>query len=474
VVLATLRDISERKQVATQILQMARHDGLTGLANRAVFMEAVQQAIARAKRGGKDFAVLYLDLDRFKDVNDTLGHPVGDELLKAVAERLRSSAREIDTVARFGGDEFAVIAADIGEPADAAILAEALIASLSAPFSIEGNDIRSGASIGISIFGADDPDAETLLSHADVALYRAKSEDRGGYRFFTEAMDSDVRTRVTLSTELREAIFGGQLFLVYQPQVEIATGKIVGVEALVRWRHPARGILGPDLFIPVAEKSGLILALGHWVLMESCRQAKVWIDAGVAPPRMAVNFSAMQFKRPVELELDIAASLAGTGLPAQRLELELTETALMEASRAHNDVLMRLRQTGVRFAIDDFGTGFSSLDYLRRYPADRVKIAQIFVRQITTDAGSAAIVKAIIGLARELGMMSIAEGIETAEQLALLEGWGCQEAQGYFFARPLEPDKILPLLLRGRILVPTVLAGRERKKVALGASRSRG
>jgi len=322
-----------------------------------------------------------------------------------------------------------------------------LIKSMSEPFSIQGNDIRSGASIGISVFGPEEPDAETLLSHADVALYRAKSEGRGSFRFFTDAMDEEVRTRVTLSTELREAIAAGQLFLLYQPQVDIGTGEIVGVEALARWRHPERGVVGPDVFIPVAEKSGLILALGHWVLLESCRQAKAWMDAGIAPARIAVNLSAMQFKRPIELEMDIAASLAETGLPAERLELELTETVLMEASREHNDVLLRLRQSGIRFAIDDFGTGYSSLDYLRRYPADRVKIAQVFVAQIAFDAGSAAIVKAIIGLARELGMVSIAEGVETAEQLELLQSWGCHEVQGYYFAKPVEPEELVDSIL---------------------------
>jgi diguanylate cyclase (GGDEF)-like protein len=456
-----LRDISERKQAAAQIVQMARYDGLTGLANRAVFMEAVEHAIARVKRGGKTFAVLYLDLDRFKDVNDTLGHPVGDELLISVAERLRSHAREVDTVARFGGDEFAVIVADVSEPADAAILADTLIKSMSEPFSIQGNDIRSGASIGISVFGPEEPDAETLLSQADVALYRAKSEGRGSFRFYTDAMDEEVRTRVTLSTELREAIAAGQLFLLYQPQVDIASGEIVGVEALARWRHPERGIIGPDVFIPVAEKSGLILSLGHWALLESCRQAKAWMDAGIAPARIAVNLSAMQFKRPIELEMDIAGSLAETGLPAERLELELTETVLMEASRVHNDVLLRLRQSGIRFAIDDFGTGYSSLDYLRQYPADRVKIAQVFVGQIAFDAGSAAIVKAIIGLARELGMVSIAEGVETAEQLELLRSWGCHEVQGYYFAKPVEPEEILPLLLRGKLHQSKAVVGSE-------------
>ena len=460
VVLATLRDISERKNAHAQIERMARYDGLTGLANRGVFMEVVQQAIAHAGRGGRTFAVLYLDLDHFKDVNDTLGHPVGDELLKSVAARLLSNARETDIVARFGGDEFAVIAADLNEPADAAILADALIKSLREPFSIQGNDIRTGASLGISVFGPEEPDAETLLSHADVALYRAKSEGRGAYRFFTDSMDAEVRTRVGLTTELREAIAAGQLFLLYQPKVDTETGRITGVEALARWRHPERGVLGPDIFIPIAEKSGLIVALGHWALLEACRQAKEWLDAGLAPVGVAVNLSAVQVKRPLELEGDIAAILAKTGLPSEMLELELTETVLMEASREHNDFLLRLRQRGIKLAIDDFGTGYSSLDYLRRFPVDRIKIAQTFVRQIVTVAGSAAIVKATIGLARELGIAVIAEGVATEGELALLRSWGCREVQGFYFARPLLPEDLAPLLRCGTIRQPQAVSAR--------------
>jgi diguanylate cyclase (GGDEF)-like protein/PAS domain S-box-containing protein len=454
------RDITARKLADAQILRMARYDGLTGLANRTVFMERVRQAIARAKRGGKGFAVLYLDLDHFKDVNDTLGHPVGDELLKSVAARLLSHAREIDTVARFGGDEFAVVVADIGEPADAAILADTLIKALGDPFSIGGSEIRTGASVGISVYGADQPDAETLMSQADVALYRAKGEGRGDYRFFTDAMDTEVQTRVTVSGELRQAIAGGQLFLVYQPQVEMETGRITGVEALVRWRHPERGVLGPGEFVSVAEKSGLILGLGHWVLLEACRRAKAWLDAGIAPGRVAVNLSGVQFKRPIELEKDITAVLAETGFPPSMLELELTETVLMEASLEHNDVLLRLRRSGITLAIDDFGTGYSSLDYLRRFPADRIKIAQNFVGRITTVPGNAAIVKATIGLARELGMMVIAEGVDSDEQLSLLRGWGCRDAQGFYFSEPLDRVDIEPLLRRGKILRPDAARAR--------------
>jgi diguanylate cyclase (GGDEF)-like protein/PAS domain S-box-containing protein len=443
------RDITERRQADALLLKSARCDALTGLPNRVDFMEAVEQAIARTKRGGQSFAVLYLDLDQFKDVNDTLGHSVGDELLKAVAERLRSQTRETDVVARFGGDEFAVMVADVGEPEAAAFLAGKLIDALTQPFVVQGNDICSGASIGVSVFGADEPNAETMLTRADLALYRAKSDGAGDYRFFTDAMDADVRARVTLVAELREAIPSGQLFLEYQPQVEIVTGRITGVEALVRWRHPTRGVLAPGFFIPAAEKSSLIALLGRWVLREACQQAKAWLDAGVSLRVMAVNLSAVQFKRTFELEKDVRDILAETGLPAQQLELELTETVLMAASREHNDFLERLRANGVRIAIDDFGVGYSSLDYLRQFPVDRIKIAQAFVEDIASVLGSAAIVRATIGLARELCISVIAEGVETTKQLDLLSAWGCREAQGYYFAKPLSVQEMTSLLRRG-------------------------
>jgi len=448
------RDVTRDKQEAAQALRMARFDGLTGLANRSVFVEALERAVVAAKRGVKGFAVIYLDLDHFKDVNDTLGHPVGDALLKDVADRLRLNARESDTVARFGGDEFAVVVTGIGEPADAAIVADKLIDALCKPYSIQGNEIYSGASIGIDIYGPESADAETLLSHADVALYRAKSEGRGGYRFFTDEMDQTVRTRVALGTELHAALDGGQLFLLYQPQVAVASGRITGVEALLRWRHPRRGILTPELFIPVAERIGIMVKLGHWVLLQACRQAKTWFDAGGEPIRTSVNLSALQFQSPLALETDIAAILAETGLPPRLLELELTETILMNASREHSDLVPRFHRVGVTIAIDDFGTGYSSLEYLRRFPVDRIKIAQVFVLHLETIRGDVAIVKAIIGLARELGIKVIAEGVETREQLELLKGWGCAEAQGFYFARPLAAEDVTNLLSQGRLLEP--------------------
>jgi diguanylate cyclase (GGDEF)-like protein len=435
--------VSRERRLGEKLVTASRHDGLTGLPNRKVFMEAVQRAMESKE---PNFAVLYLDLDHFKDVNDTLGHPVGDVLLCLVAERLQSKVKQSDMVARFGGDEFAVIVTGVSESVLIERVAAELVAAMGSPFSVQGNTVVPGVSIGIATYEPSDIDAEVLLSHADVALYCAKCDGRGRYRFFTAAMDEDVRSRVLMSSELRQAIASDQLFLCFQPQFEIETSRLIGLEALVRWRHPERGVLAPREFIPVAENTGLIVPLGRWVLREACRQGKAWLDAGGLSVSIAVNVSAWQFKMAHELEQDIASSLASSGFPAESLELELTETGLMEASLEHRDCLSRLRKTGIRFAIDDFGTGYSSLDYLRRYPADRVKIAQEFVKSVSVDPESAVIVKAIIGLSQDLGMVAIAEGVETGEQLELLKAWGCREAQGYYFARPLPPQEAWSLL----------------------------
>ena len=444
-----LRDISERKRTEAEILRMARFDGLTGLANRGLFAEALQQAIARVRRGERGFAVLYLDLDHFKDVNDTLGHPVGDRLLQAVAERLRSCGRQTDTIARFGGDEFAILQSDIEDATSAGLLAGKLVTLLGEPFSLDGNEVRTAASIGIAVYSDADPGAETLLGHADIALYKAKSEGRGTFRFFTDAMDVDVRTRVRLSDELRHALASNELFLVYQPQVDIATGRIVGLEALVRWHHPERGVIGPATFVPVAERSGLVVTLGEWVLRSACRQTRLWLDEGIAPDVVAINVSPLQFKAPQELERSIIQALEHSGVPPERLELELTETALMEASRDHNALLARLRGRRLRLSIDDFGTGYSSLDYLRKFPVDRIKLAQTFISGIAAINGDAAIVKAALGLARELGLGVIAEGLETSEQRDLLSTWGCVHAQGNYFSKPVTAEEMTALLRHG-------------------------
>ncbi len=469
-------DVTERKLAEEQIARMARYDSLTGLLNRRVFVEVLEHTIAQARRCGTSFAVLYLDLDHFKDINDTLGHPVGDVLLEMVADRLRANVRKLDTVARFGGDEFAIILTDVEDPANAALVAGRLldaiagradfqqdvelvaagvagniVTAISEPMLIQANRIHPSVSVGIAVFGPDSPDAETMLSRADVAVYRAKAEQRGTYRFFTDGMDGEIRARVRMGTELRDAISLKQFFLMYQPQVDIAAGRIAGLEALVRWHHPTLGILGPGRFIPEAERNGLIVPLGRWIIGEACRQARLWLDAGIAPRVVAVNLSGTQFTMPLELEKEIAAAVAEAGVPPRRLELELTESVLMKASRDHNDVLMRLRNNGHRIAIDDFGSGYSSLDYLRKYPVDRIKIAQTFIADIGIEAGNDAIVRAALGLARELNIEVVVEGVETLAQLDLLRSWGARIVQGYYFSRPLPAPEVTALLEIGMI-----------------------
>ncbi len=440
-----------RKHAETQIEQMATHDALTGLPNRRLFIEALNLNIGRAKRAGAPFAVLYLDLDRFKDVNDILGHTMGDRLLQAVAQRLRANVRAIDTVARFGGDEFAAIAIEIHEPDDAAAVAEKILTALRVPFPLDGKDVRTGASVGIAVYGPDSPDAESLLSHADVALYKAKDDHRGSYRFYTEAMDVEVHARVRQEAELAEALASHQLFVVYQPQIVVATGAFAGLEALVRWQHPARGVLLPGTFIGAAERSGLIVELGHFVLSETCRQMSVWREAGIAPPLVSVNVSAMQFKTPFELEGAIAKLLAKHVVPPGMLELELTESVLMEASLERNSTLVTLRAMGLRIAIDDFGNGYSSFDYLRRFHVDRMKIPDNFIRDLCTEPINASIVRATLGLAHELNIEVVAEGVETIEQVELLESFGCKIIQGFYYAKPLDAIEVTRLLRVGSI-----------------------
>lgn len=437
-------------KLAAKVRYAARHDSLTGLVNRRVFVEELQQRIA--EKTYKGVAVLYLDLDHFKDVNDTLGHSAGDELLCAVAARLNNQVRRGDRVGRFGGDEFAIILGAKNIAAEAEKFAGRLITALREPYEINGNHIRSSASIGVAICKSRNDDAERLMSYADIALYQAKKDDRGSHKLFTEVMDTEIRDRVSVNAELREALDTDQLYLEYQPQVNIQSRRITGVETLVRWRHPQRGVLEAAQFVPLAERTGLLLPIDRWVLREACRQGRAWLDAGISLDRLAVNISAQHFKRARELERDILGALSETGFPPECLELELTETGVMAASREQDGVLSQLRQQGIRLSIDDFGTGYCSLDYLRRYPADRVKIASAFITQIVSDPGSATIVRAITALANELGMVPIAEGIETADQLEKVKECLCPEGQGFYFARPLGLNAITPLLQRGRIL----------------------
>jgi diguanylate cyclase (GGDEF)-like protein/PAS domain S-box-containing protein len=431
------RDITQRKAAEQTIIELARTDALTGLPNRVAFLDRLRLAFARAKRGTKPFAVLYLDIDRFKDINDTLGHPAGDALLKVAAERLKACVRQTDMVARFGGDEFAVLQEDLANVAGAEVLAAKICRALAAPLSINGNQIHSGASIGIVPYQDEVDDPEAMMSKADLALYRAKSEGRDRYRFHMRELDEKVRERVKIGEGLHAAIENKELELYYQPQVELASGCLVGFEALIRWNHPERGLLLPDQFIPIAESNGSILQVGQWVIERACRQIAAWRRQRIAPAFVAVNVSTVQFKLASNFDGLVAASLAKYGVAPEQLELELTESVLMEATQRHCEEFERLRRLGVHIAIDDFGTGYSSLAYLRSFSVSRLKIDRRFVAGVITNSDDATIVQAIIGLARALGIEVVAEGVETAEQCEFLISAGCQFGQGYHFGRPL-------------------------------------
>ena len=445
-------DISERKAAEAKIVEVARTDVLTGLPNRLAFIEQLGIAFAAAKRGGTPFAVLSLDLDSFKDLNNTLGHPMGDKLLKLVAERLGHDVRSSDLVARFGGDEFAVLQRGAADPADAGLLADRICKDLKSPFELEGNIIRISASIGICMFDAALADSVDMLTHADLALYRAKEAGRDRFAFHSDDLDRIVRERVSITEDLHAALErGGELEVYYQPQVEMVSGRIVGVEALVRWNHPKRGQIMPTDFIPIAEKTGVIKALGGWVLNESCRQMSCWRNEGIAPPVIAVNISAVQLMTNLEFDKEIARILSKWGLRPGDLELELTESVLMETTKERQGLLGRIWQSGVRIAIDDFGTGYSSFNYLRNYQINRLKIAQQFIFGLPGNSDDVAITRATLSLAGEFRIEVIAEGVETAEQAAFLVSLGCKYAQGFYFSTPLPVDSVTSLLRRGRV-----------------------
>ena len=441
---ATYEDVTERRRAEERLAHMAHHDALTGLPNRVLFREHTRRALARARRGG-GLAVMCLDLDRFKPVNDTLGHPVGDALLRAVADRLRACAREADLVARLGGDEFAVVQeAASSQPADATGLARRLVEALAAPFEVEGHQVVVGASVGVALVVDAPDDADSLLKCADLALYRAKADGRGTWRFFEAGMDARMQARRALEMDLRRALADGQLEVFYQPLVEAGRGGVSGFEALLRWRHPARGMVPPAAFIPLAEEIGLIGPIGIWALRQACAAVASW----PGDLKVAVNLSAAQF-RDRALADEVARALADTGLHPARLELEVTESLLLADDEGVLAMLHELRALGVRIAMDDFGTGYSSLSYLRRFPFDKIKIDQSFVRGLGEREDCAAIVRAVVGLGRALGMAVNAEGVETAEQFAALRAEGCGEVQGYLFSKPL-PAAEIPALLRRR------------------------
>jgi diguanylate cyclase (GGDEF)-like protein/PAS domain S-box-containing protein len=458
-VLAIVRDNTTRKELERQLAHQAFHDGLTGLPNRVLFMDRLSHALVRAARSRRAVAVLFLDLDRFKVINDSLGHDVGDQVLIAVSQQLARTIRAGDTVARLGGDEFTVLLEDIADPSEARAVAERIMAALQTPFALAGHEVCITTSIGIAFSAAGQTGAEDLVRDADAAMYRGKSTGKARYEIYDSTMHARALERLQLEEELRHGIERGELRVHYQPKIELATGRIAGVEALVRWQHPDRGLISPADFVALAEETGLILPLGRWVLAEACRQARCWQDRypDRPPLTVSVNLSVRQFQHPSLVE-DVARVLRQTGLEPGRLVLEITEGIVMEAAEASSAALQRLKDLGVRLAIDDFGTGYSSLSYLKRFPVDMLKIDRSFVDGLGRDPGDAAIIHAVTGLAHTLGLKVTAEGIETADQLVRLRLAGCDLGQGYYFSRPLPIEAVDALLAKGSCALGARLA----------------
>ncbi len=446
--LAMARNITERKQAEYEIQQLAYYDTLTGLPNRALFRDRLNQALAQASRDSRQVGVLFLDLDRFKEVNDTLGHSTGDELLKAVAGRLENCMRRSDTVSRLGGDEFVLSLSSMTLDEDIATIAQKIQNALAEPLLIDGQELFSTCSIGIAIYPTDGEDVDTLLKNADIAMYQAKEQGRNNYQFFSRETNVKAVERLLLETSMRHALERNEFFLYYQPQVNLITGRIIGMEALLRWRHPDLGLLSPAKFIPLAEESGLIIPIGEWVLRAACARTKAWQDAGGLPLRVAVNLSGYQFRQSNLVEM-VEEVLGETGLDPRCLELELTESAIMDSPERAAMTLRRLKELGLSLAIDDFGTGYSSLSHLKQFPLDRLKIAQFFVRDITTNPDDAAIAEAIIAMAHSLKLQVIAEGVEQRDQMDFLLSRGCEEMQGFCFSRPVSEETFTEMLSAG-------------------------
>lgn len=426
--------------------ELAHKDALTGLHNRASFQERLQEMLARAKRTGSEVAVLCLDLDRFKAVNDTLGHPVGDALLRKVAERLQGTVREGDVVARLGGDEFAVLQADSLQPQAAETLAARLIDLLARTYLVDGHMLNIGTSVGVALSPSDAADADELMKRADLALYRAKSDGRGTFRFFEPGMDARMKARRSLELDLRRALALKEFTLAYQPQIDLATNTITGFEALIRWEHPERGTVQPADFIPLSEEIGIITPIGEWVLRTACKEAAGWAK----PVSIAVNLSPVQFRSPKLVEI-VMSALARSGLEPGRLELEITESALLANTETVLTTLNTLRALGVRISMDDFGTGYSSLSYLRKFPFDKIKIDRSFVSGMADNEDCGAIVRAVAGLGASLGIKTTAEGVETPEQLAAIRAEGCSEVQGFLTGRPMAAAMAAALLATNTI-----------------------
>jgi len=452
--IAYLTDITERKQAEEQLHHLAYYDELTGLPNRTLFARLVDQALMVAQRNESAGCVLFIDLNRFKRINDTLGRKIGDELLRQVAQRLRDALRDEDVVARLSGDEFAVGLFDIRQHFEATTVAQKLQASLDAPFFIAGHDLRVGASIGISVYPQDGSEAETLLGLADIAMERAKKGDANPDRsvaFYSQDMNQGMQERMRIESGLRHALGNGELTLYFQPKFEIGSDRIVGAEALVRWVHPTRGIVPPGEFIPLAETTGLIVQVGEWVLEQACAQAAIWQRAGMPPFRLAVNVSAREFT--ASLPSRVADTLARYQLDPSWLELEITESTLMHDFERVTAIMDRIHRLGVALSLDDFGTGYSSLSYLKRFPIDTLKIDRSFTTGIPNDPSDCAIAGTIISMAQQLRLRVIAEGVETVEQLAFLRESGCDEVQGYLYSKPLPSEEFERCLRENWLLV---------------------
>jgi diguanylate cyclase (GGDEF)-like protein/PAS domain S-box-containing protein len=439
------RDVSATRAIADQTKFAAYHDTLTGLPNRLLLWDRIDQAIALAPRHRKTVAVLFVDLDGFKRINDSLGHTIGDKLLISVGNRLAKCVRISDTVSRQGGDEFVVLLTEMSEPADAGITARRFLQALSEPHPIDGHDLQVNASIGISVYPDDGLDAAALIEAADTAMYKVKATGRHGYQFFEAAMEAGAAERQYIEESIRRGIERGEFALHYQPKINIRSGAITGAEALIRWTHPVRGAIAPASFIPVAENSGLICTLGSWALREACQQGRRWAEAGLPPITLAVNVSPIELGKGGFLD-GVLGIFRETGFDPRYIELEVTEGVLMKRAAATDAMLKSLKETGLRLAIDDFGTGYSSLSYLTKFPIDTIKIDQSFVRQISTDPTETAIVTAIISMAHSLNLIVVAEGVETREEFDYLSNLGCDEAQGYYFSRPVTAASFTPLL----------------------------
>jgi len=433
---ATHEDITERTRAEEKIRHMARHDSLTGLANRAAFRDEMEQTLKRVRRG-EMIAVLCLDLDNFKNVNDTLGHVLGDKLLCTAAKRLKDLVRETDMIARLGGDEFAILRTGVDKAEVAGAFARRVIAAISQPFDLDGHQAVVSTSVGIALAPDDGDSTEQLLRNADMALYRAKSDGRSTFRYFEPEMDEQLQTRRQLEMDLRDAVAREEFQLFYQPQVDAITERIIGCEALLRWNSPTRGVVPPSKFIPLAEEIGLIVPIGEWVLKQACCEAASWPNN----VRVAVNLSPAQFKNR-SLVQSVINALAVSGLAASRLELEITESVLLQESETTLATLHQLRGFGIKISMDDFGTGYSSLSYLRSFPFDKIKIDRSFIKDISDKGDCAAIVKAVAGLGKGLGIATTAEGVETIEQLHKVRLEGCTEVQGYFFSAPQPGERL--------------------------------